>query len=53
LQFGDIQIVEGIKLKKNGVTMVDWKNHMHEFEQQPEEANLQNPQPEMEIPDVH
>jgi hypothetical protein len=33
--------------------MTGWKDHMHEFEQQPEKTDLQNPQPKMEIPDVH
>ena len=33
--------------------MTGWKDHMHEFEKQPEEADLQNSQLEIEIPDVH
>jgi hypothetical protein len=35
------------------VTMIGLKDHMHEFEEQPGEADLENPQLEMEIPDVH
>ena len=29
------------------------KDEMYEFEEQPDEADLENPQLEMEIPDVH
>ena len=29
------------------------KEEMHEFEEQPDEADIENLQPEMEIPDVH
>jgi hypothetical protein len=35
------------------VTMTGLKDHMHEFEEQPDEVDLENPQLEMEIPDVH
>jgi len=44
LQFGDIQIADlRLNSKKNGVNMTGWKDHMHGFEQQPEETDLQNP----------
>ena len=33
--------------------MIGLKDHMHEFEEQLGEADLENPQLEMEIPDVH
>ena len=33
--------------------MTGLKDHIHEFEEQPDEIDLENPQLEMEIPDVH
>jgi hypothetical protein len=35
------------------VIMNGLKDDMYEFEEQPDEADLENPQLEMEIPDVH